>query len=508
MKAEDLQDAMAHIDDDLLLDAKYSTKRFRPRIKAFSCAVAGIFAIALIGHAVTLMNPASSPQTPETPTQGLLENGMPSDDDINTVPPVHEIPDSALINAPDGALVKATYPTPVLHPTVSASDSSDEWIENRRQQYDLYEPYKTTLNHFYTESIPAILATQESQNLVYSPLNLYMAMSMLAEVTDGTSRAQILKLLNVKDTNTLRTQTNAIWNANYNDDGNVTSILANSLWLNENIDFRQDTLKTLGNYYYASSYHGKMGSLKFDTMHRNWLNEQTKNFLSSYVNDIKFNPATIMALTSTIFYQAKWTFPFNENKTTEGIFHGTHKDFTCNYQHIRLTETHYETDMYEAVNIPMENSGNMWIFLPKQDLSPKDLLYYSDVVKQIAEEPEPGFSEKQIDLTLPKFDVSSKLKINDQLRELGIVDIFESDADFSPLAKNSNDVFISSIEHAARVSIDEKGCVAASYTETRTMTGLPPNKIVTVTVDRPFLFAITSKVGTPLFVGIVNQPSQ
>ena len=37
--------------------------------------------------------------------------------------------------------------------------------------------------------------------------------------------------------------------------------------------------------------------------------------------------------------------------------------------------------------------------------------------------------------------------------------------------------------------------------------GMPPPEPVTFTVDRPFLFVITSDAGLPLFVGVVNNVS-
>ncbi len=74
---------------------------------------------------------------------------------------------------------------------------------------------------------------------VCSPANLYMALAMLAELTDGNGRGQILELLGCEDIETARSRANALWNVNYVDDGTVTSLLANSVWLNEGVDFVQ-----------------------------------------------------------------------------------------------------------------------------------------------------------------------------------------------------------------------------------------------------------------------------
>lgn len=98
---------------------------------------------------------------------------------------------------------------------------------------------------------------------------------MLAELTEGDSRQQVLSLLNIADMDTLRAQASALWNGAYRDDGAVTSVLASSLWLDERVPFRQETLDRLAQSYYASAYRGEMGSDAFNAALQDWLNEQT-----------------------------------------------------------------------------------------------------------------------------------------------------------------------------------------------------------------------------------------
>ena len=62
-------------------------------------------------------------------------------------------------------------------------------------------------------------------------------------------------------------------------------------------------------------------------------------------------------------------------------------------------------------------------------------------------------------------------------------------------------------QHDVRVMIDEEGCTAAAYTVLLIdETGMPLKEEVDFVLNRPFLFVITSEVGLPLFVGIVNHP--
>ena len=89
-------------------------------------------------------------------------------------------------------------------------------------------------------------------------------------------------------------------------------------------------------------------------------------------------------------------------------------------------------------------------------------------------------------------------------KRLGVTDVFEAGtADFSPVS--GSELFLSKIQHSARVAIDEQGVVAAAFTiEMLSGAGMPLDEI-DFTLDRPFIFAITGETGDLLFIGIVNS---
>ena len=113
-----------------------------------------------------------------------------------------------------------------------------------------------------------------------------------------------------------------------------------------------------------------------------------------------------------------------------------------------------------------------------------------------------------INQSVPKFDVVSDMSLVEELMELGVTDVFDSSkSDFSPLTKDMTEIYVSQVEHAARVKIDEEGCEAAAYTAIILCgAAMPPEEEVDFVLNRPFLFAITGTDGLPLFLGVVNQP--
>ena len=101
----------------------------------------------------------------------------------------------------------------------------------------------------------------------------------------------------------------------------MASILASSLWLNQDVEFNQETLDTLAENYYASSYSGEMGSDDFNAALQDWLDKQTGGLLSDEAGEVELEPETVLALATTVYFRSKWTSEFNEDNTKTDVFH-------------------------------------------------------------------------------------------------------------------------------------------------------------------------------------------
>ena len=92
-------------------------------------------------------------------------------------------------------------------------------------------------------------------------------------------RTQILDALGEDDIEALRARAKALWFENSWDDGRVTSLLANSLWLKDGVKYEQTTMDRLAADYFASSYSGEMGSEAYNEALRSWINKNTGDLL-------------------------------------------------------------------------------------------------------------------------------------------------------------------------------------------------------------------------------------
>ena len=422
-------------------------------------------------------------------------------------------------------IAEAEYPEPVPYPNQEEyvkkngafddeqySKAYDAWWEDARAKRELAGNVQG-MDGFIRKSAGQFLSSKKAQNTVYSPLNVYMALGMLAELTDGNSRQQILDLLGSEDVMSLREQIARLWDANYYDDGVVTSILAASLWLNEDVPFVQSTMDTLAASYRASSYRGKMGSASFDKCLQDWLNAQTGGLLKEQASSEKMTEDTILALATTIYFRAQWNTKFSASATKEEVFHAADGDLTCKFMHKdECGMTYYWGDQFSAVAQGLEQSGSMWLILPDEGVSPNDLLEDAQAMDFLVSNHRSEWEDRKealVNLAVPQFDVVSRLDLCQGLKDLGITDVFDMGrSDFSNMTTAIDEVYLSKASHAARVAVDEEGVTAAAYTVMEADAGgaMPQGEEIDFVLDRPFLFVVTGMDGMPLFMGVVQQP--
>lgn len=389
-----------------------------------------------------------------------------------------------------------------------SSPAYQRWNNSLRAQYDQPKGYASSLKPFFRELIPLVL-TETDGNAVCSPLNIYMALAMLAETAGGDSRQQVLDLLGAGSIEDSQTQAGHVWNAHYRSDGTTASLLANSLWLNEDYYYNVFTANTLADRYYASVYQGDLGSAEMNEALRSWLSEQTQGLLDNYINNISMDRDTALALASTVFFRARWQDTFLQQNNTEGIFHSPGGDVPATF--MRQTFSHgpyYYGEDYSMVQLDLEFSGGMWVILPDEGCTPQDILDSGYALDAILDPGKRQSSRCMVHVSLPKFDISAETDLKEALTALGLGDLFDSTtADFTGIMPEEEQAYLGKASHATRVSIDEEGITAAAYT----VMGYdgaapPPEEEVYFTLDRPFIFVITSADGLPLFTGVVNQP--
>ncbi len=377
--------------------------------------------------------------------------------------------------------------------------------------YSLHEPVRAkglaaSLRHFFGKSMEATLGQPVGSagvNKAYSPANLYLALSLLAELTGGEK--QIMSLLGAEDLETLRENASKLWNSVYLDREDKV-LLANSLWLQEELEYDQEIMDTLSRTYFNSAFSGRLGSDSINRAIGQWINEQTGNLLEAQAEEIQLSPATIFAVYSTIYYQVQWNITFSEKANTEGIFHGA-EDAMVTYMHKHEGMYVYWGADFTAIRLGLREGG-MWLLLPNEGVTPEEVVDRHEYLDLVLGQSKLENAARLVNLQMPKFDIQTGTSLIGDLQSLGVTNIFVPGDTFAGFLESPvGSLYVGTFDQATRVAVDEYGVTASNYVETCVPnTGIPPEPMDFI-LDRPFLFVITSQDNLPLFAGIVNDLS-
>lgn len=366
---------------------------------------------------------------------------------------------------------------------------------------------KLDLSSFFVDGNSQFLLTQSNENKLWSPVNAYIGLAMATELTEGETRRQILDLFGVEDTDTLRKQVSAVWESVYQDNSNEICVLANSLWLEKGLQYDQDAMDAIAYHYYASVYQGDLGSAKTNKDIAAWINNNTGKFLKDSTKSIELSPETIMALYSTLYFQAKWSDEFSKSKNTEGVFHMPDGDTQAVFMNKKLKQMYYYWgENFSAVMLGLKNGCGMWFILPDEGMTTNDVLNNGTYMEMLLSEKWEERKYMKVNLSVPKFDVSSTMDLKEGLKNIGVTNVFyENVTEFTKLTGDSP-IYLTGANQSVRVQIDEEGVKAAVYIEIPGAgSAAPPEEVIDFVLDRPFLFVITNDK-IPLFAGCVNNP--
>lgn len=518
MNREQLSDAIGRLDESIVSEAMVPTRRRRPWwISAVAVAACVALAVGMVTAWPQLKPDGEKPPVSVGDDSSIVSttaHNSTTTQGEQTIVITTRKPAEVLTPKPIAfALAQPQYPQMVARPGENDyGDAYDTWLECVKAQRSQANGHSDGMTDYYAKTMGQFLSGAAGENRVYSPLNVYLALAMLAETAEGDSRTQILNLLGVSDLTALREKCGGLWNGVYLNDGAVTSLLANSLWLakGDRWQYDEDTVKELAEHYYASTFEGEMGSAEYSKALQDWINAQTANLLNEQVGDLTFDPDTALALASTICFRAKWQDEFWEQYNREGVFKTANGDAPCTYMTQSPMQYAYFGDQFTAVSKDLDDGAyKMMFFLPDEGVSVDKLIRDRQVLNLMQGKTGAVNSKYlKVHLSIPQFDVVSDQDLIGGLKQLGVTDVFDSaKSNFGGiLAEQSEPVWVNKVDHAARVAIDEEGVTAAAYTVMQLCGSAMPEDEIDFTLDRPFVFAITGPGNTILFTGVVENP--
>lgn len=235
--------------------------------------------------------------------------------------------------------------------------------------------------------------------------------------------------------------------------------------------------------------------------------EATDDKIEELLPPGSIDPATALVLTNAILFKAGWTTPFEPEATTSDPFTlDGGEEVSVPTMHGEIEAYYAVGDGYEAVEVSYSGGPYaMMIIVPESGFSAFEGTLDAESFTSIRH----GMSHGTVDLSLPRWDSGSAFSLVPALSALGMIDPFDSSADFTGI-NTSLGLYISDVIHQAVISVDEEGTEAAAATAIISDSGAigDPDEPVEIKVDRPFIYAILEhESGTVLFLGREMNPS-
>jgi serpin B len=264
-----------------------------------------------------------------------------------------------------------------------------------------------------------------------------------------------------------------------------------------------------------------------------WVAHKTQDKIKDLLPPGAITPDTRLVLTNAVYFKGKWRSPFQASRTIKGDFHGyAAEPIQAELMHQTVHLQYAEDDQCQMIKLPYQDapadqntpmrSLSMVILLPKPDnaidavrkgdgipAGQRMLRLENSISADYLAKLTNQLAEREVRLTLPKWQSSQAFSLNSTLTQMGMRLAFTRQADFSGI-NGKTDLFVSDVIHKAFITVDESGTEAAAATgvvmrATAVRAAPPP---VDFTADHPFLYLIVNdQTGAILFAGRLTDPT-
>lgn len=349
-------------------------------------------------------------------------------------------------------------------------------------------------------------AAELDKNFMISPLSLSMALAMTWNGADGETKAVMQKVLKLDG------YTDQEVNEYYEKlregllktDPSTKLAIANSIWTNKNIKFKDDFIRLNNEYFNSTVESVDFSDANSVKLMNKWAADNTNNLITHVLD--KTNPNALMYLMNALYFKGIWTSEFNSRNTSSKPFYSEDgQTKNVDMMHQKSSFNYNENQIMQIVELPYGNQAfSMIVLLPKEGNKLADVtqeLQNSNSWGNLVSE----LRSTQVDLYLPKFKTEYSRVLNDVLEKMGMGIAFEPGAaDFSRMT--DADAFISFVEQFTYINTDEVGTEAAAVTVVGIeLTSYQPDRTATFNANRPFIYIIReNSTGSILFMGAVK----
>ena len=359
-------------------------------------------------------------------------------------------------------------------------------------------------NKFAFDFFKEVASFETKSNYMVSPVSLSLALGMVYNGTNGETKTAFDQVLNYNapllEVNQFNK--NLINKLSSNADGSVMEI-ANSIWIKKKFPVKKEFINLNKDYYYAKVQNLDFNNPAAVVTINNWVSNKTHEKIPSIIDNI--SSREVLFLINVLYFNANWKNRFNVKDTHSDSFYKNETE-TIQVEMMKIKEKikYFQNELFSSIILPYEKDKfSMVILLPNEQKSTKDII--SNLSAENWGNWLNNYNSEKITVTIPKFKLDYKNKLNAELISIGLSIAFTDDADFNGISDTQ--LLITSVLQKTFIDVNEKGTEAAAATSIgigTTSIGIEPKSFY---ANKPFIYVIKENVtGSICFIGKVGEP--
>jgi serine protease inhibitor len=389
-----------------------------------------------------------------------------------------------------------------------SSGDDSKYVNTEIVNTDEYNKVIKANKDFAFEVFNTVATDEKDKNVFISPISLTFALSMVYNGAMGETAENFAETMNISGVEFDKLNDSMLYlkyRLTKTKDSKIA--IANSLWGNERVKFKDKFINDMNKYYKA-----EITSLDFTNPSsvkqiNKWVSDKTNKMIDKIIE--KTSPDDILYLMNAIYFKGNWKEEFDKDDTYQRDFNKPDGTISkVDMMHKYETDTMYtDKGKYKAARLSYGENERIGItfILPKGNNTVSNLLgelngeKYQEIVNSMYE------AELET-LAIPKFKMKYKRELIPDLEKIGMTLPFSDKANFMGLADISN-LIISEVFQKAIIDLNEKGTEAAAVTSIQVKETAAMSDPLNFIADRPFVFILDdTETDTILFMGVLSNP--
>ncbi|CAH1800983.1 unnamed protein product [Owenia fusiformis] len=380
-------------------------------------------------------------------------------------------------------------------------------------QSDCNQELVDALNQFALDLHRDLSTKNDDENILFSPYNVASAFLMVLLGSSGETSDSIANVFHIPlaTRNCVQSYRRCI-DDSINGHGAVVLNTVNRIFPAMTLNILPRFIADVQRYYGASASIYPLDFKDTEQSRRiinEWIATITNNKLKNVIQPDNIDTTTMIILVNAIYFKGAWKYKFPEDKTHKAKFFAnkdtsTEVDMMVTESYFPYTNSPPSILNAQIVELPyVGDTVSMIILLPNTRFGLADL-DHKLTLATLKSELGYLYHNTNVTVSIPKFNINKRYKLNDNLKRLGMDHVF-TDADFTKMTDYDR-LTINEVIHEALIEVNEEGTEANAATVLRgARSGYTPP--VKVTCDHPFLFFIRDiPTGAILFWGRYAKP--